>query len=317
MLPSQDNTSLSNGSEEIHEYALLAEAQNTKRAYASDWKDFTSWCEKRRHHPFPALPDNVAMYLRECAEKHHLKISTIKRRLAAISDIHKRNGYSPPTTEWIVRNTIKHLTRNISEQTESKRPILVADLKLMLKHCPETLPGLRDKAILLFGFVGAFRRAELVGINVDDLSISDQGIVVTIRDPNSARNKESRKVAIPYGRDLTTCPVRTLLRWLKESSIAEGALFRAVTKSGRPRTTRMNDRAVSAIVKRYCKLIGKKNAHFSSHSLRSGLATSAAMAGASESSIQKQTGHKSLIMLRKYIGDAALFRENVALKLGL
>lgn len=302
---------------EIYQYAALADATNTQRAYASDWKQFLSWCKRRKKDPLPANPDDIALYIRHCAEKQRLKISTVQRRLSAISEAHKRNGFETPTTEWVVKNTLKRLRRELGKPAKGKKPILVEDLKKMLSHCPPSLSGLRDKAVLLIGYTGAFRRSDLVSIDIDDITSSDEGIVVLVRQGKTDQKRTGRKVAIPFGKDPKTCPVRALLAWLDAANIVDGPVFRAMTRAGTPRTTALSDRMVAEIVKKYCKHINKRVALFAGHSLRSGLATSAAIAGASERSIQQQTGHKSLMVLRRYIRDASLFRENAAAKLEL
>jgi integrase len=302
---------------EAFEFAALADAKNTQRAYLSDWKQFLAWCSKRNKSPLPASPNDVATYLRFAAEKLKLHISTVTRRTSAITEAHKRNGFESPCDDWIVKNTMKRLRRDLGTPARGKNPILVADLKEMVGHCPPTLSGIRDRAVLLFCFAGAFRRSELVNINIDDLTSSDEGLVVMIRQSKTDQKREGRKVAIPFGEFPDTCPIRALLHWVDSANLATGPLFRSMTKFERPRTTRMSDRVVAEIVKKYCGLIGKRESAFSGHSLRSGLATSAAIAGASEASIQKQTGHKSLLVLRRYIRDASLFRENAATKIGL
>lgn len=302
---------------ELHRFASMADAQNTQRAYLADWKHFLSWCKKRNKAPLPVDPDNLAHYIRFCAEKLQLNISTVRRRLSAIAEAHKRNRYQSPCSEWVVKNTMRRLRRELGKPAIGKSPILVKDLKEMISLCPTTLAGLRDRAVLLVGFAGAFRRSDLVSLNVDDITTSDEGMVILIRRGKTDQKREGRKVAIPFGKDPITCPIKSLLDWLEATHITTGPVFRAVTKFDQARTTRMSDRVVAEIVKKYCGLIGKRISGFSGHSLRAGLATSAAMAGASEASIQKQTGHKSLLILRRYIRDASLFRENAANKLGL
>lgn len=302
---------------ELYQYAALADATNTQRAYASDWKQFLTWCKKRGKNPLPAHADDVAIYIRHCAEIQKLKISTVKRRLSSIAEAHKRNGFESPCGEWVVKNTMKRLRRELGKPARGKSPLLVKDLKAMLTHCPPTLFGLRDKAVLLIGYTGAFRRSELVRIEIEDITASDEGIVVLVRASKTDQKRDGRKVAIPFGKDPSTCPVRALLTWLDAANISEGPVFRGMTKVGTPRTTALSDRMVAEIVKTYCSKIKKRVALFSGHSLRSGLATSAAIAGASERSIQQQTGHKSIMVLRRYIRDASLFRENAATKLNL
>ncbi len=302
---------------ETHQFAALADAKNTQLAYLSDWKHFLSWCKKRNKSPLPAEPDDIAIYLRYCAETLKLNMSTVKRRTASLTVAHKRNGFQSPCSEWVVKNTMKRLRRELGTPARGKEPILVKDLIAMVEHCPPTLTGLRDKAVLLIGFAGAFRRSELAGLDVEDLTSSDEGLVILIRKSKTDQEREGRKVAIPFGQNPLTCPVKALIDWLDAANIKTGPLLRSMTKFDRPRTTRMSDRTVADIVKKYCSLIGKRTANFSGHSLRAGLATSAAMAGASEASIQKQTGHANLNVLRRYIREAEMFRDNALKKLVL
>jgi len=156
-----------------------------------------------------------------------------------------------------------------------------------------------------------------VNLDVEDIAKADEGLVLMIRKGKTDQNREGRKIGIPFGKDPHTCPVRVLCEWMVAAQISEGPLFRAVTKLHRPRSTRMSDRVVAEIVKRYCRFIGKRVPFFSGHSLRAGFATSAALAGASERSIQKQTGHASLAVLRRYIREAEIFRDNAFSKLSL
>lgn len=305
----------SNESHDAHSFAALADAPNTQRAYASDWKQFLKWCSIRNKCPLPADSDDLALYARHCAKT--LKMSTIQRRLAAIAEAHSRNGHAVPNQTWVVKNTMRRLRRENGAPARGKDPILVKDIQAMIELCPPTLSGLRDRATLLIGFAAALRRSDLVNLDISDITTSDEGIVLLVRKGKTDQKREGRKVAIPNGKTLLTCPVTALTDWLQAAKIIDGPLLRAVTKYDRPRTTRMSDRAVAEIVKHYAVKIGKRIDSFSGHSLRAGLATSAAMAGVSERSIQNQTGHKSLLVLRRYIRDASLFRENAASKLGL
>lgn len=293
---------------EVYSFASEADSSNTRRAYDADWRDFAAWCSTHNYTTLPVQADKLALYLRHCAEKLGKRISTVKRRVAAISETHKRFGLPSPASEWVVKNTIKRLSQNEPKSKKSKKPLMVEDLKLMLEHLPSTLAGARDKTILLIGFCGALKRSELVSLNIEDISEAAEGVVLSFKN---------RKVGIPFGADVATCPVRALKHWLRTAKISAGPVFTAVTKFDRTRPTRLSARMVSEVVKKYCKIIGKREAHFSGHSLRAGLAVSASLAGASESSIQKQTGLSNLLVLRKYTGDADIFKENAVSKLRL
>jgi len=294
---------------EAYDFAALASAPNTVRAYKADWEHFVGWCDGKKLAPLPAEPEILATYTRFCAETLGLKISTISRRLSAISEIHQRGGFSSPTSTWVVRNTMKRLKREHGSQAEAKQPLLVNDLRKILRLCDtKTLVGVRDKAVILVGFASSLRRTEIANLDIEDISKGEEGLVLTIRQEKSC--PAGRKVGLPYGKYPETCAVSALTHWFEASGIQTGPLFRAVTKLGNPRKTRMSGKTVALIVKKYSDQIGKSPNTMAGHSLRSGFATSAALAGASERSIQKQTGHVSIDVLRRYIREAEVFRDN-------
>jgi integrase len=179
------------------------------------------------------------------------------------------------------------------------------------------MAGARDKALILLGFAGAMRRSELVALNWEDIQLADEGVVVFITRGKTDQMGCGRKIGIPFGSDPLTCPVQALLNWQDKSGLSTEAIFRKVNRHERPEGKRLCGHSVALIVKKAFKAIGKPSLPFSGHSLRAGLATQAAMSGASERSIQNQTGHKSLKVLRTYIRDGNLFRENAAKKTGL
>jgi len=303
--------------ESVLAYARDAKAPNTKRAYQSDWNAFAAFCAARNQVSLPAPADVVALYLRHAAEKQRLKISTVTRRIAAISEKHRSNGFVSPSDEWVVRNTLRRLRRELGTPAQGKAPLLTTDLQKIMQLIPATLTGARDKAVLLLGFAGAMRRSELVGLNVADLALAPEGLVLSVNKGKTDQLHQGRKIGIPNGRNESTCPVRAVLRWLEESRIMDGPLFRGVNQHGHVGSTRLTDQIVADIVKKYVRAIGKYSSKFSGHSLRAGFITSADMAGASERSIQDQSGHKSLLVLRRYIRDASIFRANAASKVGL
>lgn len=187
----------------------------------------------------------------------------------------------------------------------------------MIASLPEGLLGLRDRALLLIGFTGGFRRSELVGLDHDAVAITRDGLVLTIRRSKTDQEGEGRKVGLPFGSNPATCPVRCFQDWLEASRISEGPIFCPINRHGTMGGQRLSTKAVARVVKRYVKGIGLDASQFAGHSLRSGFATSAAMAGASEAAIMKQTNHRSLTTVRRYIRDGSLFRENAAALLGL
>ena len=297
------------------EFARHSKAESTLRGYRSDWRDFCGWCERNSQRALPASPETVAGYIAECAGR--LKVGSIQRRLNAIAEAHKATGMDSPTSSGIVRNTLKGIRRTLGAATVQKAPALTADIRAMVDATDAGLIGLRDRALILLGFAGAFRRAEIVSLDVGDLSFNRDGLTVTLRRSKTDQEGQGRKIGIPYGSNPDTCPVRTLQSWLEQAAIAEGSVFRSLNRHGQILPSRLSGLDVARVVKKLAKLAGLDPATYSGHSLRAGHATSAAASGASERSIMNQTGHKSVQMVRRYIRDGSLFRENSAGKLGL
>jgi integrase len=294
-----------------------ARAGSTLRAYAHDWKQFRTWCEPNHLVPLPASPQTVILYSTDLIKNHHKKLNTLTRRLAAISQKHQQAGFDSPTRDWAVKQFLQGLRREIGVAPTRKRPVLVEDLKRILAQLPDSLLGKRDRALLLLGFTGAFRRAELVGLNAEDLEETSDGLIVTIRRSKTDQEGEGRKVGIPQGAEQSTCPLWALEEWRSAAHIASGPLFRVMNRHGQVLTKRLSAEAVAIVVKRYAQKLNCDPALFAGHSLRAGLATSAAAAGKSERAIMNQTGHRSLTTVRRYIRDGNLFRENAADKIGL
>jgi integrase len=257
----------------------------------------------------------VALYVTDLADTH--KPATITRRISAISQAHQIAGMDTPTGSAKVRLVMAGIRRTLGTAQEAKTPILVDDLRRMLAGLPGNLLGVRDRVLLLIGFCGAFRRSELVALDAADIAVTREGLVVTIRRSKTDQEGEGRKIGIPYASHLETCPVRSFQEWLEKSGITEGPLFRPVNRFGGMASIRLSGAAVGEIVKRYAAAVGLDATEFAGHSLRSGLATSAAAAGASERSIMRQTGHRSEKMVRRYIKDGSLFRENAVATVGL
>jgi integrase len=303
--------------DDVLDYARQAQAENTRRAYRADWRDFLTYAKKRGKQTLPADPDEVARYLRHLVARRGLKVVTVSRRLAAIAEQHKANGFPSPADEWVVTKTLRRLRCEHGEPARGKAPLLIEDMKRIAASIPDTLVGTRDRAILLLGFAGAMRRRELVSLDVEDLALAPEGLVLSINKSKTDQTRRGRKIGIPYGKNEPTCPVRAVLRWLEQSKLIDGPLFRGVTKHGALRMTRLTDQIVADVVKRYAKAIGKHTCRFGAHSLRAGFITSAAIAGVPERAIQDQSGHQSVTVLRRYIRDACIFRYNAAAKVGL
>lgn len=300
---------------EATKYLEQSKADNTKRAYRADWADFTAWCEKYRLRPLPATPDAVAYYLADRSQE--LKTSTLQRRLATISEAHRAAGHETPTKSAQVKLVWAGIRREKGTAQAHKKPTLTKHIREMIEHLPSSPLGVRDRALILLGYAGAMRRSELVGLDVGDVSLGDEGLVVVIRKGKTDQTKTGRKIGIPFGEHEVTCPVRAVLAWIEEADLEDGPLFRAVNKHGHVMDTRLSDQAVADVVQRSLVAAGKSARGFAAHSLRAGLATQAAMNGVSERAIMDQTGHKSLTVMRRYIRDGSLFRENAAGKVGL
>lgn len=304
--------------DKAREYIGCSRSENTLRAYRGDWRHFCAWCEGRGLVAMPAAPETVALYLADHAEgEGALSVGTLQRRLASIAVAHQAAGHDDPTKGAAVKNVWKGIRRAKGTAPKGKAPVLTADLRRMVEELPEGILGTRDRALLLLGFAGGFRRSELVGLDRADVAITVEGAVVTIRRSKTDQEGEGRKVGIPYGSNPDTCPVRALAAWVDAAGIEDGPLFRPVNRHGQVGAGRLSGYAVALVVKRYAEKAGLDAARYAGHSLRAGLATSAANAGASERSIMAQTGHRSAAMVRRYIRDGSLFRENAAATVGL
>jgi integrase len=251
----------------------------------------------------------------ECAGR--LKVGSIQRRLNAIAQAHKAVGLDSPTHHAMVANTMKGIRRTLGTAPAQKAPTLTDDIRAMVDATDAGLIGTRDGALVLLGFAGAFRRSELVSLDLEDCAFSKEGLTVTLRRSKTDQESAGRKIGIPYGSNPDTCPVRNCLTWIESAGIATGPLFRSITRHGQVQQGRLGGLDVARVVKKLATRAGLDAAKYSGHSLQAGHATAAAIAGASERSIMKQTGHRSMQMVRRYIRDGSLFRENSAGKLGL
>jgi site-specific recombinase XerD len=297
------------------EFARQSKAENTLRGYRADWRDFCAWCERNSQRHLPTSPETVAAYIAECAS--HLKVGSIQRRLNAIAEAHKATGLDSPTSLGMVRNTLKGIKRTLGTAAVQKAPALTADIRAMVEATDAGMIGKRDRAMILLGFAGAFRRAEIVGLDVADLAFGRDGLTVLLRRSKTDQEGQGRRVGIPYASNPETCPVRTVQAWLETAGIIEGPLFRSINRHGRMRASGLSAIDVARVVKKLVERAGLDPSKYAGHSLRAGHATSAAASGASERSIMNQTGHRSVQMVRRYIREGSLFRENSAGKLGL
>ncbi len=297
-------------------YAASAQAPATERAHRSDLAHFTAWCGVVSVASLPASPATLAAYLAHLADTGS-KVSTIMRRLSSISKAHQTAGLPNPTRDEAVRLVVAGIKRDLGTAPGKAAPLMTGDVRCLVAACPDTLSGLRDRALLLVGFAGGFRRSELVGLAFGDLEPTVDGLVIHLRRSKTDQEGEGREVEIAYGKNLETCPVRTLNRWLREAGISTGPLFRAVNKGGRAGPVALAGYDVVRIIRRTAELAGLDPTRFSGHSLRSGFASSAAAGEASERAIMAQTGHRSLVVARGYIRRGQRFRDPASARLGL
>ena len=300
--------------DQAREYIRASKAESTLRGYRADWREFCAWAEGHRVGPLPATPDTVAAYIAECAGR--LKVGSVQRRLNAITEAHKAVGLDSPTHTALVANTMKGIRRMKGTAPAQKSACLTDDVRAMV-DATAGLIGTRDRALILLGFAGAFRRSELVALDLADLAFSRDGQTVTLRRSKTDQDGAGRKIGIPYGSNPETCPVRVMEAWLELAAIGEGPVFRSINRHRRVLAGRLAPADVARVVKKLAMRAGLDPARYAGHSLRAGHATAAAIAGASERSIMNQTGHRSVQMVRRYIRDGSLFRENSAGKLGL
>jgi integrase len=317
--------------DQVRAHVENSTAKNTRRAYLTDWKDFYAWCEAHGHTALPATPNTVAFYITDLAARGSwlsrdiekdckpCMVPTIVRKLAAISRQHRAAHHESPCAlkNPEVKAVLSGIKRTMGTAPAGKDPLLTDDVRRLLKFTPDNLLGKRDRALLLLGFAGAFRRSELCALNKADLDFGRDGMKVKVRFSKTDQVGEGRKVAIPYGSNPELCPIRNLGGWMDAAGINDGPVFRAVSRHGRVSSNALTDQVVWNVIKRYCKKAGLNPAKFGAHSLRSGFVTQASINDATERSIMNQTGHKSVVMVRRYIRDANLFRDNAATRLGL
>jgi integrase len=291
----------------LDEVAALVEASianNTRRAYRSDLTHFEAWGGT-----LPAEPALMASYLAAHAET--LSVATLVRRIATISKAHEARGLPNPCRSEIVRATLRGIKRTRGIAQREAKPLLREDLFRVLDFIGDGVKDVRDRALLLIGFAGGFRRSEIVGLDCDDIERVRQGFIVTLRRSKTDQEGAGRKVGIPFGRT-RHCPVLALDGWLAASGLEAGAVFRPVDRHGRVGSERLSGEAVSLIIRERVAAANIDPTGFSGHSLRSGFATSAVQSGVSTLKIRSQTGHASDAMLARYVRDGELFVDNAA-----
>ena len=305
----------------LHEATLnnlkSSKANNTLRAYKSDFKDFGAFCAKHGLSSLPSEPKIVSIYLTHLSKNS--KISTIRRRLVSISMVHKLKGHYLDTKHPIITENLLGIKRVKGSIQKGKKPILINHLKSIVnvideQKCEE-IKRLRDRSIILIGFGGGFRRTELISIDYEDLEFVPEGLKITIRRSKTDQFGEGMIKGLPYFSNEIYCPVTSLKRWLEISKIKSGPIFRRFSKGSLLTDKRLTDQSVVLLMKEYLNLAGIENKNFAGHSLRAGFATVAAESGADERSIMAMTGHKTTQMVRRYIREANIFKNNALNKI--
>src|SRR5210317_1427147 len=295
-----------------------SKAMNTVRAYKSDFNDFGLFCAQNGFKSLPSEPKIVSLYLTHLST-NEVKMSTLKRRLVSIGVIHKLKGHYLDTKHPIIIENIMGIKRRKGSIQKGKKPLLINNLKLIInvidKNNYEDLKRLRDRSIILMGFSGGFRRNEIVSLDCDDLDFVAEGLKINLKRSKTDQFGEGSVKGLPYFDNTQYCPVLSLKNWIEASKISSGPLFRRFSKGSKLTQNRLTDQTVALLIKKYLKLAGIEEKNYSGHSLRSGFATSAAESGAEERSIMAMTGHKSTEMVRRYIKEANLFKNNALNKL--
>ncbi len=312
---------LSTDLKSLHEATLNnlknSKANNTLRAYKSDFKDFGAFCAKHGLNSLPTEPKIVSLYLTHLSKNS--KISTLRRRLVSINMVHKLKGHYLDTKHPIIVENLMGIRRAIGSIQKGKKPILINHLKLIINIINEQKTGeikkLRDKSLILIGFGGGFRRTELISIDHEDLEFAPEGLKITIKRSKTDQYGEGMIKGLPYFNNETYCPIMNLKKWLKISKIKSGPIFRRFSKGSLLTDKRLTDQSVVLLIKQYLNLAGIENKNFAGHSLRSGFATVAAEFGADERSIMAMTGHKTTEMVRRYIRETNIFKNNALNKI--
>ena len=278
---------------------------NTLRAYQSDYNDFSLFCSKNGFQAMPTEPKILSLYITHLAS--YSKFSTLKRRLASISIIHKTKGHYIDTKHPIIVENLMGIKRTYGSNQKGKKPLLINDLKLLIKAIDESkeknIRKIRDKALVLIGFSGGFRRSELVNIEYEDIEFVEEGVKIFVKRSKTDQSGEGMTKAIPYFDNINFCPVKALSKWVVEAELKDGKIFN------------ISDKNVALIIKKYANYAGLDAYRYAGHSLRSGFATSTAESGAEERNIMAMTGHKSTEMVRRYIKEANLFKNNALNKI--
>lgn len=296
-----DSRAIRSLSPQVRQYLQASLSDNTRRAYSNDLAHFIQWGGR-----IPSSPARIASYLAEHANT--LSYATLSRRVVAIGRAHAIKRFPSPADTEIVKATLHGIRRTTGSAQRRVTPVLLHDVRAMVKGL-QGLSGARDRALLLTGFAGAFRRSELVAIRVEDMRFVEEGLLIRLHRGKTDQTGQGRDVAIPFMRG-RCCPVKAVIEWLAQSEITAGPLFRSVDRYGHVAEHGLSSQTVALIVKRRATAIGLDPRQLSGHSLRAGFVTSAAKGGSSTWKICQQTGHQSEAVMQRYIRDSHLFTDN-------
>ena len=287
-----------------------AKADNTIRAYSSDWSDFVDWCTYHGEPFLPTTPETIVNYINDLADE--AKANTVSRRVTAISENHIAAGFgrNNPAKEGIVRTAMSAIRREKGTFQHGKSPILMETLYLLADCFGDDIVSIRDRALILLGFAGAFRRSELVRIQMEEITFSPEGMVIFIPHAKGDQLGHGSTIAVPYAPHEEICAVRAVEQWILTAQIQHGPLFRGFKRNKDIREEQLSDKSVALIVKKYIRMAGLNESNFAGHSLRRGFATSAAQHDIDALTIMRQTRHKSEKMVHRYIEQGNIFKDN-------
>lgn len=288
-----------------------SKADNTLKAYRADWRDFAAWCAYHGERDLPAAPETIVNYLNDLADD--AKANTVARRVTAISENHVAAGYQGernPAKSSLVRAAMEAIRREKGTFQQGKTPILLETLQVLADCFDDTIVSLRDRALIFLGFAGAFRRSELVAIQIEHLTFTSEGLMILVPQSKSDQLGRGSTIAVPYAPDPSICAVRAVQAWLAAANIHRGPLFRPFTRAHTLRDSQLSDKSVALIIKKYAKVSGFNPDTFAGHSLRRGFATSAAQHDVDALTIMRQTRHHSEKMVHRYIEQGNIFKEN-------
>ena len=311
--PAARGLSLAHLSEHTARYveAGLQGAPNTAKAYAGDLKRFGAWCAAHELTPLPASVDTLAGFVTHLAETGK-KVATIQRHCAAVSKAHALRGVDSPTDDKKFKVLLEGIARLKGIRQKQAPAFSLALFKRTVKNIDaKTVAGLRDRVVLLLGFTGAFRRSELAALNVEDLSFSEEGLIVNLAKSKTNQLGAAEEKAIFYSPEFKLCPIRTLQACVQRLDRTTGPVFVSLRKGERLTDRRLTDRHINILVQHY---LGPK---YTAHSLRASFVTVAKLAGADDSEVMNQTKHKTSEMIRRYTRLDNVRQHNAAQKLGL